>query len=134
MAWINPILNWTKDDTYEAVDLNRVENNTEHMSNLLAQYGYASGITSVINNRDITSYDDIESINRVENNLDKIKNCFYTPEGWQDAKTWIANMKFNYMDAFRYENNLNLLFNLANTLIDNFIYCGTYYVGEEVIL
>ncbi len=134
MAWVNPILSWTKESTYEAVDLNRVENNTEHISNLLAQYGYASGIISIIKNRTIESYDDITSINRVESNINKLKNCFYTPEGWQARKTWIANMKFDYTDAFRYENNLNMLFNLANTLIDNLKYTGTFSSGQEVIL
>ncbi len=134
MAWINPVLVWNREDTYEAVDLNRVENNTEYISSLLAQYGYTSGISSIIKNRTITSFDDIISINRVESNLDKLKNCFYAPEGWQTRKTWIANMKFDFTDAYRYENNLNLLFNLANILIDNLKYTGTFASGQEVIL
>lgn len=134
MDWVDSVLVWTKDDTYEAVDINRVENNTQYISSLLSQYGYTSGITTIVKNRTILSFDDIASINRVENNLNKLKTCFYTPTGWQDMKTWIAGMKFDYTDAYRYENNLNLLFNLANILIDNFVYCGTFSAGEEVIL
>ena len=134
MAWINPVLNWTKEDTYEAIDLNRVENNTEYISSLLSQYGYTRGITTIVKNRTITSYDDIVSINRVESNLDKLKHCFYTPTDWRNSKTWIANMKFDYSDAYRYENNLNLLFNLSNILIDYLKYSGTFSSGQEVIL
>lgn len=129
MNFITP-KTFTKDDYYNFEDLNRVENNTEVITTLLNLYFKQTNI--VINKlRDMRTIEFSDSLNRVEGNMDVLKNNFYTPLQWEKPKTnWEAEDSFSYEDANRLEKNLLALFNLINGNIDNFQYCGAYICGE----
>jgi len=131
MSWINPKLDWKETDFYNATDLNRVENNTLEVANYLRSIMYIVPLESTVTNRDMTNIDFLSSINRVERNIDIIKNSFLEPHGWQDKKLWTLGMGFTFQDTNRLENNLDLLYNLAHVAKDNLIYCGTFSFGTE---
>lgn len=134
MAWLNPKTDWGKTDYYNADDLNRVENNTLEVANYLRNILYTIPLENTITDRDTTSIDFISSINRVERNIDAIKNYFLTPPGWVNKKVWILGIGFDYTDANRLESNLNSLYTWAQLAKDNLVYCGTFSCGEEMVL
>jgi hypothetical protein len=132
--WINPKTNWTNEDYYNAEDINRVENNTLEVANYLNDLQYVISLETVKTDRNMTSIDFLSSINRIERNIDTIKNNFLIPPDYQNKKNWTLGMGFSYLDANRWENNLNSLYKWALAVKDNYKYCGTFYIGEEVIL
>lgn len=132
--WVNPKLDWKGTDNYNAADLNRVENNTLEAVNCLSEIMYNVPLESTVTSRDTTSIDFLSSINRVERNIDAIKNYFLSPPGWQDKKIWSLGMGFSYLDANRLENNLNILYAWAQIAKDNIVYCGTFNCGQEMII
>lgn len=126
-------INWTSEDYYNFEDLNRVENNTLEIANYLRAIQYTIPLETVKTDRDMTSIDFLNSINRVERNIESIKNNFLTPPNWQDKKIWSLGMGFDFRDANRLENNLKLLYEWSLIAKDNLVYCGTFSCGEDVI-
>lgn len=130
---ITPKTNWNSEDYYNAVDLNRVEANTQFVADYLASIDYSIPLSTIKTNRDITSIDLISSINRIEGNLDSIRANSVTPPGYIAMKVWTNKSKFNYEDANRYENNLVLLYKWAQLINDSYKHCGIFNCGEDVI-
>lgn len=124
---------WTSNDYYNADDLNRVEANTQFIAELLEEMQYAIPLGEIRTDRDMTSIDFVSSINRVERNIDAIRENMLTPPSYQAMKVWPQKTGFSYLDANRFEMNLKLLYEWALLIKDNFIYCGTFNCGEEVI-
>lgn len=125
--------NWTSEDYYNAEDLNRVEANTEFVAEYIKSLQYNVPELKLRTDRDMTSIDFLNSINRVERNIESIKNNFLTPPNWQDKKIWSLGMGFDFRDANRLENNLKLLYEWSLIAKDNLVYCGTFSCGEDVI-
>lgn len=134
MAWLTPKIDWDSKDYYNAEDLNRVENNTVEVANLLNQLiNTKITLEPIVNNRNYSSIEFADSLNRVERNLEKVSSVFKL-EGLKPLKTsWIAGDPFDYNDANRYENNLNILYMMSTLNIANTLYCGTFNCGEDVI-
>lgn len=133
MAWIEPITNWESNDNYNFDDLNRVENNTSYVAAFLRSIQYQIPTQTIVTNRDKTSIDFISGINRVENNIEQLKNAFVSPPGYQPKKIWTVGIGFNHNDANRLESNLKLLYDWAHLAKDNLRYCGTFVCGGDVI-
>lgn len=131
MAWMEPKTDWNSNDTYNFTDLNRVENNTAEVAAFLESIQYQIPIQTIVSDRDKTSIDYISDINRIEDNIEQIKNAFITPPGYQQKKTWAVGMGFDYRDANRLERNLQLLYEWAHLAKENLKYCGTFYCGED---
>jgi hypothetical protein len=131
MSWVNPKLDWKETDNYNAEDLNRVENNTLEAANYLGAMQSSIPLEATKTDRVITSIDFISSLNRIERNIEIVKNSFLIPPGWQDKKVWALGMGFSYLDANRLENNLNLLYTWAQLAKDNLIYTGTFSCGTD---
>lgn len=131
--WQTPKLNWTQDDYYNSEDLNRVENNTVEVSNLIKQLiGININLEQPITNRDYSSIEFADSFNRIERNLEKLK--VLNLEGLRAAKTtWQTGDSFTFNDAIRYETNLSILYNVFSRNIGNVSYCGMITCGEDVI-
>jgi hypothetical protein len=130
VAWLNPKLDWTKDDYYNADDLNRVENNCSEVATLLSFLGIAVAITT-ITNRDYRSIEFADSLNRIENNINLLGD-FYKPSEWKENKTnWVYNDSFLFKDANRLENNLFLLYTIltSNLLTNKTV--GMFTCGQE---
>jgi hypothetical protein len=72
-----------------------------------------------------------DQLNRIESNIALLANKFYKPVGWKELKTnWLANQDFSYVDANRYEQNLELLYSILNDILNNYKYSGTFTSGE----
>lgn len=129
--WIAPKLNWTEDDFYNAEDLNRVENNTLEVAQLIKQLiGIDVKLETTINNRNYISIEFADSLNRVERNLEKLS--VFNLENLQSLKTnWQVGDPFTYKDAKRLENNLNILYDVLSKNIASVQYCGTFNCGEK---
>lgn len=128
---LTPKTNWTSEDYYNAEDLNRVEINTEFVASYLRELQYNIPNQIYVVDRDKLSIDFISSINRVESNIEALKDAFITPPGYQQKKTWAVGMGFDYRDANRLERNLQLLYEWAHLAKENLKYCGTFYCGED---
>ena len=129
--WIESKTDWKSTDYLNCTDLNRVENNTEYIAQYLVNLNYAVPIGTVVKNRTMASLDFISSINRIEENIDIIKNSFLSPPGWQEKKTWSLGKGFSYKDANRLENNLDILYKWAQIAKNNLVYCGTFNCGTD---
>ena len=131
MAWITPKTDWDSDDYYNYGDLNRVENNTDYICDLINTHFITLTLTTILT-RDNSSIDFYDSLNRIENNILTLKNSLHEPIEWVEPKTtWQSLDFFNYVDANRLEDNLLALYVLVNDIINYFKYCGTFYCGED---
>lgn len=131
MSWITPKTDWTSTDRYNFGDINRVESNTNEIRNLLMSADYEMPLLTVIANRTYEDYDTLDSVNRLESNLDTLKSSFVQPLGWQPTITWTPDTKFTYAVANRWEQSLSDLYELANQYIDGRRFCGTFASGQE---
>ncbi|HCX63440.1 MAG TPA: hypothetical protein DHU59_13525 [Clostridiales bacterium] len=127
-------LDWTQLSYYNAEDLTRVESNVQSVADLLEEMAYIPELQAVKDDWNMQNLPTLTQINRIESNIDALRQSFYTPVGWEDRKTWIIGMKFNWEDALRFERNLNLLQQLIGLVKDSMKYAGTFVSGQEVIL
>lgn len=132
MKWMPPKIDWSKDDYYNFEDLNRVENNTEVVEELVKLFETIPKL-EIIKDRDILSIEFADSLNRIENNIDILGKRRELP-GWIPNKLdWEYNQKFSYVDANRLERNLKILYEYYKKNSSMFKYCGMSTCGEEVI-
>nr|WP_272595581.1 hypothetical protein [Paenibacillus apiarius] len=119
-------------DFYNFDDLNRVENNTIEIAALIALFGFPPALQTETG-RTMQRIEFADSLNRIESNIDRLRQR-YKPAGWLPNKVdWKANDPFDHKDATRLEKNLALLHFYYRGNVDNFRYCGAYTCGEEVI-
>lgn len=130
---ITPKTDWTSNDFYNFEDLNRVEANIQFVAEYLQSIDYNIPLEETKTDRDMESIDFVSSINRLERNLDSIREHMITPPSYEDMKVWTNKMGFNYDDANRYEKNLLLLYKWAQLIYKSYKYCGEFICGEEVI-
>lgn len=132
MGWLPPKTDWNSNDYYNFEDLNRVENNTQIVAGLVKLF-YAIPDLETNTNRDMSSIEFAESLNRIENNIKILGEKRILP-GWISPKIdWEYNQGFSYVDANRLERNLELLYKHYKENSGLFKYCGAYTCGEEVI-
>jgi hypothetical protein len=85
----------------------------------------------VVTNRDYYSIPFLSDINRIEQNIDYIRNNFMTPAGYGGAETWTAGKPFDHEDAIRLEQNVKLLIDTGVLVYQSFVYCGTIRAGQS---
>jgi len=127
VAWITPKIDWDSTDRYNFADLNRVENNTEYVYDLLVLRGYISELLVFIKSgRSITYLEFYDSMNRIESNIEKLGDSFFLPDGWEPMNTnWVSGeTPFDYQVANRLENNLYLLEDLLRRIPQLSTICG----------
>ncbi|MEY8001213.1 hypothetical protein AB8U03_13610 [Clostridium sp. Mt-5] len=133
MAWQTPKLNWTEDDFYNPEDLNRVENNTLEVADLIKQIlDNDVGLESIVTNRDYSAIEFADSLNRIERNIQKVS--VLNLNGLVASKTtWNVGDAFSFKDAIRLETNTSIIYALLIKNVDNVPYCGNLNCGEDVI-
>lgn len=129
MAWITPKTDFTADDYYNYSDFNRVENNTNYLRDYLISLGYKVPLIEIKTNRDNINIDFLSSMNRIEDNIEVIKNTFIKSSEHLN-KAWTLGLGFSYLDANRLEENLRYLKYYSERVPDSYIYCGTINCGE----
>lgn len=125
---------WKKEDFINSSDFNRIEGNTDEVRNYLNSIQYDIPTLTTITNRTNASIDFVSSINRIENNIEVIKNNFATPLDWKPKVNWSLGLGFTHDDVNRLENNLKSLLELGQLAFQNFKYCGTVTCGEEGVI
>lgn len=133
MTWSTPKTNWTSAEYFNSADLNRVEQNIDHVRTTLTGYGYSVPSITVNTGRTSSSYDQLSSINRIESNLDTIRTSFVTPIDWQSTITWTETTAFTAVQANRWENSVSTLYDLSLKVPQSFRYAGTISAGQEVL-
>ncbi|MBU3208680.1 Ig-like domain-containing protein [Clostridium algidicarnis] len=125
--------NWDPEDFYNAEDLNRVEINTQYISELANQLFTPNiKLDTVVVDRNYSTIEFAESLNRVENNIQKL--FLKGISKLQPMKTnWLVGDTFSFKDANRYEQNLDILYPVFKYNLFNINYCGTLNCGEENI-
>ena len=128
--WQECIINWdgitTGKKYWNYGDMNRVESNSQYLSDLIETYNTTVGLIDVVTNRDRTSYDFYDDLNKVESNIQILANMSHEPTGWITPKVdWVSGDTFSYVDTNRLETNLLLLHELINDIIDSLLYCGS---------
>ncbi|MEG0450585.1 MAG: hypothetical protein RR595_12075 [Lysinibacillus sp.] len=130
--WITPKLDWTSSDFYNFEDLNRVENNTEVVAELVGHFIPLPPMAITVN-RDMKRIEFADSLNRIEGNQDVLRQR-YTPVEWMPNKLdWKANAAFSFNDARRIEHNLNLLYQHYKGNTELVPFCGAFTCGEEAV-
>lgn len=133
MAWLTPKTDWTDADRYNFEDINRVESNTEHIKNFLSAMYYAFPMMSFVTNRTQASFDYVSSINRLETNLQTIWQAFILSEEWT-LFFWTEDTPFDAETANRWEQELERMYQYAQSVFESIRYCGTFACGQEEYL
>lgn len=126
MAWLGTKL-FTPQDCYNYEDFNRVIENTVFLNTELKtniQQHYLSVDMSVIPT--------VDFLNNIEGNIENIANAFYFPEAWEERRVWKHGDTFDYKDANRLENNLLGLYQLYDSMIHSYHYCGDFLCGGDL--
>lgn len=131
MAWITPKFDWTSADYLNVADFNRIENNTQEVANYLNSIQYVIPALTVVTNRTNTYSDYISSINRIEQNLEKIRTNFITPPGYGATEVWVVRKGLDFTDVNRLEYNLKLLMDYGLLVFQSFRHCGAYTCGDQ---
>lgn len=126
-------IDWGPDDYYNAEDFNRVENNTLEVAKLINELlGSDVKLEPIVTDRDYSSIEFPDSLNRIERNIQKDSNL--NLNGIVPMKTtWKVGDKFSYKDANRLENNLYIIYSLLIKNVGNVPYCGSFNCGSRVI-
>ncbi len=133
MEWKTPKINWNRNDFYNFEDLNRVENNTNVIAELLVYYDAILALETVDTERTVQTIEMAPSLSRIERNI-QLLGKRYQPYKWVSPKQdWVSNTPFSFEDANRLERNLYLLYHHYKGNLDVCVKCGAYTCGEEAI-
>jgi hypothetical protein len=127
---------WLPSDFYNAEDLNRVEQATLVVRDRVIKFrGQLIQIDSPKLNRDVKTIEFADSLNRIEQNILRLKLTFPESYIFNLSKTnWTHDQPFNFVDARRLEQDLyNMWYRIENN-ISNIPYCGTVIAGERGVL
>lgn len=127
--------NWLSTDFINFGDWNRIESNVADLASYLQSIQYNVPTPSVVTNRTVTSIDFLQSINRIENNLDAIQASFgMVPPSYLAKKTWAVGIGFSNTDANRLENNTQILKTYGQLVVTSYRYSGMATCGETGVI
>lgn len=136
--WIEPvvdrILQDLKDRNDRAYlnywDLNRIEMNTEFLSDLLYQYGYGFGGLPVKTDWDMTDFPYSAEMERIRSNIQALIDVYYA----QEVPLPATLQSLDWQKLNDLENNLKLMKEMIGRMEQSFRYSGTFNSGQEVAL
>jgi hypothetical protein len=130
--WYTPKTDWKWDgenDRINFYDFNAIETNIESTRALLEGIQYTIPAITVVKDRTQTYIDYLDSINRLEGNLEALRTNFVTPTGYPGTKAWSQGIAFDYNDMNRLERDIQLLFEILFKVYASFVQCGTIRAG-----
>lgn len=110
-----------------AVDLNRIENNTNYLSDLLITLYYYNYIDKYDGTWAIGSVPYTDHIVRIIRNVSKLQEAYFKPSGSPTLPTTLTH----YDDVNSIEKNLYLLKVMIDDMVSSFRDCGTFNCGED---
>lgn len=132
MAWQTAKLDWNSQDYFNPEILNKIENNTIEIANLIKQLlGTDVSPDSPITNRDYSSIEFADGYNRIEGNIKKVSDALPLEGMIAPKTTWIVEDSISYRDINRMETNISILYNLLKPNVDAIKYCNEIICGEE---
>jgi hypothetical protein len=121
--------NWVFTDKINFGDFNRIEDNVIILRNLVIATSYSIPSITSETGRTKTYIEYLSSINRIEGNLQTIRNNSFTPLNYGGTVTWDSGLGFDFSQANRIENNILSLFLGAGNVFDALIYSGQVNAG-----
>lgn len=112
-----------------AIDLNRIEQDTQYLSDLLNSYAYMQSISCKTDWAMSSLPYDVE-IERLRSNIEILLDAFHE----QEIALPIDLDSLNYVKLNAVENNLKLMKEMIHRMEDSFRYSGTFNSGQEVAL
>ena len=110
-------------------DLNRIEIDTEFLSDLLYQYGYGFGGLQVKADWNMTDFPYLAEMERIRSNVRALIDVYYP----QEIPLPATLEKPNHQTINDLENNLKLMKEMIHRMEQSFRYCGTFSCGQEVV-
>lgn len=138
--WLEPVIDRTQEDVNQVLNginndkgaflssvANRIEGNTEYICDLLNSNGYYVSVeTKRWNREDIPN---INEINRMKNNLEKLKQSFYIYN--TTPSTDNSKISLNFRDINNMEKILFDIDEIIQKLYKSYKYSDTFYSGQE---
>lgn len=123
---------WTFNDYYNFDDLNRVETATNIVKGIVTTYrGVVVTMTNVMS-RTESSIEFADSLNRIEDNIFRLKQTFPPTMVFEDSKLdWEYNAPFDFLDANRLESDLYKMYYHIENNINAIPYCGQITAGQQ---
>lgn len=112
---------------YNAEDLNRIENWTKWLADMLAYYGYPPDVTfrqSPWQDDDLPNRPDID---RIRSNVDALQDAFAALPDWRKI---IYNNTMGWEQANAIEWDLSRIYVWLGRMVSAFWYAGEIYAGE----
>ncbi|MEG2412385.1 MAG: hypothetical protein RSA29_10530 [Clostridium sp.] len=126
---------WTSEGIYNPEDLNRVESNIIETLDELKYLCKTAGIGKTKVDRTYADVEFADSLNRIESNIESLKNQFHEVPGWIPTKnTWRPLEPFSFIDANRLEINIKLLYELIRNAKASIQFCGVIDCGDDTRL
>ena len=108
-------------------DLNRIEFNTEYISDLLITLCYFNTIKKHSDIWYSSGVPNVNDINKIIENVSKLQMAYFKPSGSPTLPTTLTH----YEDANSIEKCLYLLKVMVDDMISSFKECGTFACGED---
>lgn len=126
---------WQPTDYYNYEDLNRIEEAVYLVAYKATQLERVFTLDNCIFDRNISSIEFADSLNRIERNIQILGDALNRPQGFISPKTnWSYNSSFSFNDANRLKDNVVLLYNYASQNAGYWKYAGAYIVGDEGVV
>ena len=108
-------------------DLNRIENNTEYLSELLITLYYYNHINNYDKSWSIGSVPHTDHVSRIINNVSILQKAYYTPSGSPN----LPNTLTHFEDVNSIEKCLHLLKVMIDEMVSSFRECNDGLECEE---
>ena len=132
--WITPIIdrqisdiqNMTQKGHLNAEDLNRIEGNTQYLSDVLDEYGYNQSFSHKTDWL-MGDFPYSAEMERVRTNVLELLEVYHE----QDTPLPETLEKLDWKKLNALENNLKLMYEMIGRMEESFRYCGTFNSGQD---
>lgn len=108
-------------------DINRIEFNTEYISDMLIALYYFNNINKGSDKWYVSGVPSTNQINRIIDNVSKLQTAYFKPSGSPTLPTTLTH----YEDVNSIEKCLYLLKVMIEDMVSSFRECGTFNCGED---
>ncbi len=134
-GWIEPIVDRNAQDLREQneraylnyFDLNRIEQDTEYLADMLNEYGYNQTITHKTD-WIMSDFPYSAEMERVRANVSRLLEVYHL----QEVSLPTTLIKIDWQKLNAVEQNLKLMYEMIGRMEQSFRYCGTFYSGQGV--